>query len=434
MALAYPEGECFFVRSKLDTSVYHPENVKDFYSHLMVEYVWNREADHGYNECKTREFKKGLGHSHPRSGYKIVRGAFWDTDYGNWTQLPFSYGTHAKQITRRVEHNLCTNGNIFRDREKGGAYQVFFMTMPMPTKEERWLLANIRAIYLPVAWSVSKDHPDLCSFVQVNFALSRTVKFWHGEGHFDDVKTDQVMGLRKNVQRTLALDVTGLIQLLTLPRQLRRDNCYNLKLLMLEQAISLQPKQGVSKSYSDGPDLSWIRVANGNYGLDLTWHPPQKSTWQENFIKNVLTIGIGFVPGVGPILQIMFAVGWTMVTQDDPEAAFQVLKDLCPGIDLTEKILSELKNTARETRLFLPDGWKELNLKTQESVVEVQMVTRPVEAMDAMLPMLLQKQALAATGNNPDEETSTGSQDEGQTLVDNPAGDELIDAGETIKG
>ncbi|KAL8913124.1 MAG: hypothetical protein Q9171_002018 [Xanthocarpia ochracea] len=433
MALAYPEGECFFLRSKLDSSVYHPDNVTDFYSHLMVEYVGKSEADHGSQECIAVESRQGRGHRYPRSGYKIVRGSWWDTDYGNRAQLSFSYGTHWKKITRRVEHNLCTNGNTFRDREKGGAYKVYFMTMPMPTKEERWLLANIRAIYLPVAWPVSNNHPSPCSFVQVNFALSRTVKFWHRKGWFSDVKTDQVMGLQKNVQRTLALDVAGLIQLLTLPRQLRRDNCYSLKLLKLQQAISLQPFQKVSKSYSDGPDLSWIHVANGNYGLDLTWQPPQKSTWQEKFIKNVLTIGIGFVPGVGPILQIMFSVGWTLVSQEDPEAAFTVLKDLCPGIDLTEKIISELKKAAGETRLFLPDGWKELNLKAHESVVEVPLATRPVEAMDVMLPMLLQKEALFATGNNPDDETPTGSQDAGETLVDNAAG-ELIDAGKTIKG
>ena len=284
-----------------------------------------------------------------------------------------------------------------------------------------------------MAYSVSKDHPELCSFVQVNFALSRTVKFWHGEGHFKDIKTDAVMGLPKNVQRTLALDVTGLIELLTLPRQLRRDNCYNLKLLKLQQAISLQPDPGVSKTYSDDPDISWLTVANGNYGLDLTWQPPQKSTWQENFIRNVLTVGIGFVPGVGPILQIMFSVGWTMVSEEDPEAAFELLKNLCPGIDLTEKMIDELRKAATETRDFLPDGWKELNLKTQQHAVQAVTTPKPIEAMDAMLPMMLQKEVLDATGNSPDKDTPGGSPDEGETLVDNPAG-KLLDAGRNVIG
>ena len=134
MALAYPEGECFFVQSKLDSSEYHATNVKDFYSHMMVEYVWNREADHGPEECKTEESRDGGGHRHPRSGYKITRGLWWNTDYGNWTQLPFSYGPHWKKISRRVEHSLCTNGNDFRDREKGGSYKVNMNRATLPDR------------------------------------------------------------------------------------------------------------------------------------------------------------------------------------------------------------------------------------------------------------------------------------------------------------
>ncbi|KAI4263565.1 MAG: hypothetical protein L6R42_001292 [Xanthoria sp. 1 TBL-2021] len=202
---------------------------------------------------------------------------------------------------------------------------------------------------------------------------------------------------------------------------------------MLQQSFRLKPDPGVSKSYSDSPDVSWLTVAKGNYGLDLTWQPPQKSTWQENFIRNVLTVGIGFVPGIGPFMQIMFSVTWTLVSQDSPEAAFAVFKDLCPGIDLTEKMMNELTKGASETRAFLPDGWKELNLTTQKQAVEVNTTPRPIEAMDAMLPMLLQKEVLDATGNSPDKETPGGSQDEGETLTDNPAG-ELLEAGEEVVG
>ncbi|KAI4094834.1 MAG: hypothetical protein LQ339_007397 [Xanthoria mediterranea] len=410
MALAYPEGESFFVRTKLESSEYHANDVKDFYSHMMIEYVWNREALHG-------GYSHG-GHQHPRSGYRIVRGSWWNTDYGNWTALPFSYGPDANSITRRVEHRLCTNGNAFRDRQKGGSYQC---------------LAFIRAIYLPVAYSVSKDHPELCSFVQMNFALSRTVKFWHGEGRFDDVKTDQVLGLQPDVKRTLAVDVTGLIQLLTLPRQLRRDNCYNLKLLQLHPATSMPMDDlWISKYYAHKTDISWVTVAKGNYGLDLTWQPPQKSTWEETFIKNTLTVAAGFVPAVGPIVQIMFSVGWTLISEEDPQAALRLLQDLCPAVDLSEHIVDELKKAAAESREFLPDGWKELNLQTQRHAVEAKTTPKPIEPMDAMLPMSLQKQVLDATGNSPDEDTAPDeSEDGGETVADTPAG-ELMESGQKI--
>ena len=129
----------------------------------------------------------------------------------------------------------------------------------------------------------------------------------------------------------------------------------------------------------------------------------------------------------------MFSVGWTLVSEEDPEAAFELLKNLCPGIDLTEKMIDELQKTATETRNFLPDGWKELNLKTQQQAVKAETTPKPIEAMDAMLPMILQKEVLDATGNGPDKATPAGSPDEGETLVDNPAG-ELMDAGRSVIG
>lgn len=39
MALSYPEGECFFQRSALSSDDYHADNVKDFYSNMLIEFV-----------------------------------------------------------------------------------------------------------------------------------------------------------------------------------------------------------------------------------------------------------------------------------------------------------------------------------------------------------------------------------------------------------
>lgn len=122
MALAYPEGECFFVRTALDSgssSGYHASDVKEFYSHMMVEYIWNVESDHG-----SKNANSPTGRTHPRTGYKIVKGSWWDTHYGAWANLPFNYGPSEGTIKRRVQHNLCTSGNRFRNHEKGGSSEV----------------------------------------------------------------------------------------------------------------------------------------------------------------------------------------------------------------------------------------------------------------------------------------------------------------------
>ena len=180
--------------------------------------------------------------------------------------------------------------------------------------------------------------------------------FWTNEQKWTNIQTDDVIGLPMDVHTTLALDVTGLIALLSLPRQLRRDNCYNLKLVKIHKAGLLTPVQlKVSDAFSDQDDVSWLQVAKGNYGLDLIWQPPQKSTWQENFIRNVLTIGLGFVPDVGPLLQIAFSDEWTMMSEENPKAGYDLFKNLCPEVDLTNKMIRELHKSVTETRKYLPD-------------------------------------------------------------------------------
>lgn len=89
------------------------------------------------------------------------------------------------------------------------------------------MLAYIRAIYLPLAWSASKDHPELCSFVQASFALGRTVNLWRYGDRFEGLeglKTDKALGTDVEPGYTLGVDVTGLVSLLALPRQFRKDN------------------------------------------------------------------------------------------------------------------------------------------------------------------------------------------------------------------
>lgn len=174
MSLAYPEGEVFFRRSALSGCFentgnevvdnvmaivrnvtnseerrkqaisqlmksmfpnlaipdYNPrsfdlisiQDPKSFYSHFMVEYVSNKPAYHG--SPASRE-KQG-GHKHNRSDFKTVQGSRWNTSYGCWTHLPVLYGDYTKSWNgvRRVQKELCVDGNIFKDQENGTSLKV----------------------------------------------------------------------------------------------------------------------------------------------------------------------------------------------------------------------------------------------------------------------------------------------------------------------
>ena len=133
MALAFPEGESFFVRSGLRSfrqaghplpvgtplpNGYNAEDPIHFHNHLMVEFIWNKPADSGNSDTNHPD-----GHRHPRSAYSIVRRGT-RTRHGNWHSLPFSYGPRENMIERRYDHELCTDANTFDRYYNGASAQV----------------------------------------------------------------------------------------------------------------------------------------------------------------------------------------------------------------------------------------------------------------------------------------------------------------------
>jgi hypothetical protein len=92
MALSTPLGRCNSKRSPLKSpnGTFDAEKPLHFYSTMLIETIWNREAHHGAIECNSPD-----GHPHRRSNYKIVYGSGgWQTNYGNWEHLPLTYGDY----------------------------------------------------------------------------------------------------------------------------------------------------------------------------------------------------------------------------------------------------------------------------------------------------------------------------------------------------
>jgi hypothetical protein len=113
MALAYPEGEVFFLRSSLhfnDTNKWNASNAENFYSHVLIEYAWN--------ECV--EIPARTQYSHARANY--IRG--WVGVYGYYDKLPISIGPHDN-IKRRYDMQLSSSADDFIERGKGGPQKVF---------------------------------------------------------------------------------------------------------------------------------------------------------------------------------------------------------------------------------------------------------------------------------------------------------------------
>ncbi|KAJ5318850.1 uncharacterized protein N7506_011554 [Penicillium brevicompactum] len=365
MALSYPEGECFFKRSGLETTYYDSNNTHQFYGHFLLEYIWNKPSFHG-SDAKPEGY-------HRRSGYKVVKGSLWNTNYGAWTQMFVMYGKHPysdyadPDQYRVAEHNLCTSGNRFRDQEKGGSLESFFMVLPMPklSDAEEWLLidrtAHIRAIYIPVAQQTSEEHPELCTFLNVNFATGREIRILSHhykaehdlpgsysvtDGTWETVRTEVALGLHSDANWTLAINIPHLVNLLSVPRFLRKHNVFSSKTIRMVDQLCVSTKGNVQK-FSDGADIDWTTIVNANFGLTVQWAPP---------IRNSVTIAAGFMPIVGPIAAVAFPLVFTAIT--DPASFEATLRSTIPQLDLAKHIEYQLQKSTQDQRSYLSDSWR----------------------------------------------------------------------------
>ncbi|KAJ5803269.1 uncharacterized protein N7503_005719 [Penicillium pulvis] len=367
MALSYPQGECFFKRSALKSAEgnrFDAEDEKQFYSTMLVEVIWNKEAYHGSKQC-------GKAPPHKRSKYKILmdkgvlldengkadisvgaHASSWQTMYGNYIHLPFNYG-HYSQPSRRAQHELCTWGHRFKLRECGDAYESWFMFVPVPTSDEQWVfidrLCSIRAIYIPVSYMASEKSQDLCTYLHVRFNNMADIELqYHKDetpGKFaeifdfepvDETTTTltchQEFGIENDVKTALGINVTKLVTTLIVPRQLRKQDAFSSGAIILVDS-SLIP----------------TKVASANHGLSVKWtvgnHKPH---WLLNYLKNALVIVSGLVPVVGPILAMGAALGMEAII--NPDEFMDELREQIPSVELAEGIIAEFKKLAGESK------------------------------------------------------------------------------------
>lgn len=294
------------------------------------------------------------------------------------------------------------------------------------------MLAPIRAIYLPLAYTVSQEHSRLSAWVQVSFAQTRSVMIWRSGTTFLSHPIHSTYGLGVYEQSVIGFDVHGLMQLLALPRQLRNDNAYASKLIRIIPRASLA-SQGSTTTLFARHNISWLTVANANFGLDLQWKPAQRSSWLENFMKNVLTIAVGMIPVVGPILAVTFPIAWALIS--DPESAFEEMKNLMPGIDFADRIIREhILKSVDETRQYLPRGWEQMALPAQLTAGQAENaetedreaeVSAPVPSLEeigmsfgfAMAGEILAKRNLVAPPTDEPTDEPTEQDGPGEVLV-----------------
>ena len=113
----------------------------------------------------------------------------------------------------------------------------------------------------------------------------------------------------------------------------------------------------------------------------------------------------------------------------DPDSAYELLKDLVPGLDLTDKMIRDILDSIDETKEYLPTGWESLALPAQSSSgaqdtspreTDVPESVVQSEDIEKSLAFIMAEETLARSGHDPIEDEPADGDEESEVEVVNP--------------
>lgn len=100
----------------------------------------------------------------------------------------------------------------------------------------------------------------------------KQAEIWANEDKQEIIPCDATKGLIRRPGRTLGLDIYGLAQMLSIPRQLRKGSPFQSRLLRVVPFRDVKTVP-VQRRYYDKYDFDWPTVCKANFGIDVQWRP-----------------------------------------------------------------------------------------------------------------------------------------------------------------
>ena len=263
----------------------------------------------------------------------------YNTKFGVLDKMYCNFGDDRKgdNLKRQVICDTNTNFDEIRDNDAGGPRKTRLCPVPMGPEKYAFIdmVVPIRAIYFPLAAKAGAINQDLCSYLMVDFRLPKGVSMrsqWTGNRYFVPFNNEIGLGKGDRIYQTLALNVPGIYALLSLPPQLRNmDKGLYVAKVEGEELINLMGADSRTGPPANTThikfyrDIDLVSVMADNFGVDVTWTPYEYSSWVAEFITNVTTLGLGYIPIAGPLISVAFSLGLTAITDPDFFKADNVL-------------------------------------------------------------------------------------------------------------
>jgi hypothetical protein len=258
-----------------------------------------------------------------------------------------------------------------RDLDAGGPAKVVFRPVPLGTEEFVFIdmTQPIRAVYFPIAHQTEEGVPNLCTYLMVDFRIRSEIQMYHpvdGLRGGNRYRPDRTWGLNYDVYRILGIHIPSLMQSLSWPRQLRGEHADLYRsippgqetIFNLWDTDIASPRSHSMTNFHRVIDL--VTVINAHQGIDLTYRPFQFRSFVADALREIISFGLGFIPGVGTLLAISFNVGYVLITNPD---RFRDEFGPSLGLDIVAGLIEAGPSFRRRSNIPLPS--RALTLKDE---------------------------------------------------------------------
>ncbi|KAF5026919.1 hypothetical protein F66182_949 [Fusarium sp. NRRL 66182] len=354
MASYYPEGECYFVRSSLRyANNWSAENTNQFYNHVLLEYYWNGWVNVSQ---QTR--------SHPRSQWRHGQAqGTWRTRYGDWDRFWVGESRDRNPDNMLAVHNHpnSLNWNECRDHERGGPRKYILRPVRIHNPNTQWLWIDatipLRAIYFPVAQRTDQAFPNLCTYAVIDFRQRSQIEMMNLAGEVNRLTLTTHNGLGWRDDLTWGFNLPNVMTYLTIPHKLRNpdQNLFRPKNRGDELVVCAwsgrrwNSAAGIHQAQNFYREMDLAQILSATFGVEVGWRPYQYSSWLRNLVIQVVGLGLGFVPGIGPILSVAFGMAVQLI-QDPRSFSHENVLDLSAAV-----LDSLLQASSRSQKYLAPD-------------------------------------------------------------------------------
>ncbi|KAF5608578.1 uncharacterized protein FSUBG_4506 [Fusarium subglutinans] len=355
MASYYPEGECYFVRSSLRySSHWSADNQASFYRTVLLEYYWNGWPATGVTQ-----------RSHPRSRWQHgTPSGVGGTRFGDWDRfwVGESRNKSPSDMLRIHSHPNSNNWNECRDHQRGGPRKYILRPVEIQHNDTQWLWIDatipLRAIYFPVAFSTDQAFPNLCTYVVVDFRHRTQLLIRGTDGVLRNLTVNSHNGLGWHDNLTWGFNITDIIAYLSIPHKLRNPD-YGLftskqrgqELVVSANSTIMWRSSSATITHRDFfREMDFARILSANFGVEVGWRPYQHNPFLRDLLLRIAQLGLGFIPGVGPILSVAFGIGVQLLIDPDSFGRDNVL-------DLSFAVLESVISSGKRSQKFIAPDW-----------------------------------------------------------------------------